>query len=90
MLIVTWPSTSATHAEIWRLLDLSGMTKSVRQSLNVMKAGHVWVDYVQYRSLRDRIEIGRPYRFEIRWPNGLVTVETIKAVHRVNYKGRTP
>lgn len=88
MLIVTWPSAVATRAEVWRVLDLSGMTNSVRQSRNFVKAGFVYLNGNHITSLRDLMDVGRDYRLEIRFPNGVVQGQNIRLVKPVRYKAR--
>jgi len=39
--VLYWPGTSAAHVPIWRLLELSGLTKSTRESEIALKAGAV-------------------------------------------------
>lgn len=89
MLTVAWPSAVATRAEVWRVLDLSGMTNSVRQSRNFVKAGFVYLDGEPIRTLKDQMDVGRPYRLELRFPNGVVQAQTIFLTRPVRYKPRT-
>lgn len=88
MLLVTWPSAIATHAEVWRVLDLSGMTNSIRQSRNFVKAGFVFLNGNSISNLRDQMEIGREYRLEIRFPNGIVQGQNVRLTRPVLYKPR--
>lgn len=88
MLKVVWPSAVATRGEVWRVLDLSGLTKSVRESENFLKAGYVWLDDNHILSLRDTVELGRLFRLEIRFPNGVVRARNIMLVRPTRYKPR--
>jgi|SRR5690606_3035285 len=89
MIRVAWPSAIATKAEVWRVLDLSGMTKSVRESRNFVRAGYIWLDGNHVLSLRDTVDVGRVFRLEIRFPNGVVRGENIMLVRPVRHKPRT-
>lgn len=79
---VEWPSTVATHVEVWRLLDLSGMVKSVRDARNFTKAGFLYVNGRCITSLKFTIKIGSPALFELRFPNGVIRSQEIMAVNR--------
>lgn len=89
MLTVRWPSAIATRAEVWRVLDLSGMTNSVRQSRNYVRAGFVFLNGEPIRTLKDQMELGRVYRLELRFPNGVVQGQNIFLSRPVLYKPRT-
>lgn len=88
MLTVAWPSTIAPLAEIWRVLDLSGITKSVRESRNFLRAGYVYLNRRQVTSLREMVEVGSLFRLELRFPNGVVKGENIFLSRPVHYKPR--
>ena len=79
-LTVKWPSAVATRAEVWRLLDLSGLTRSVRESRNFTKAGFLYVNGTLTQSLKAQVEIGAPVLLELRFPNGLVKSQEIMPV----------
>jgi hypothetical protein len=79
---IEWPSAIATHVEIWRLLDLSGMTKSVRESRNFTKAGFVYVNGSATRSLKTRVRMGDPVTLELRFPNGVIKTRELQPVPR--------
>ena len=85
---VVWPSAIATEAEAWRVLDLSGITTSVRQSRNVVRAAYVFLDGNRI-TLRHRIPLGKEVRLEIRWPNGRVRGEDIMVINRYHVE-RSP
>lgn len=85
---VVWPSRIATHAEVWRVLDLSGLTNSPRESRNFVRAGYVFLNNEPIRTILDKMEIGRDYRLEIRFPNGVVQGMNIKLVIPTYYKPR--
>jgi len=72
MTTVFWPNHYDTHANIWRILELSGMVTSVRKAHNYMRAGFVSVNGNSYYQIRDRIKIGAMYTFTLTFPNGKV------------------
>ncbi len=79
---VQWSSVLATRAEVWRVLDLSGMTKSVRESRNFTKAGFTFVDGNAVRTLKKQVKLGNPFTLELRFPNGVVKSQKIMLVPR--------
>lgn len=88
MIRVVWPTTSQDKkAQVWRVLDLSGLTKSVRESKNFTRAGFVYLDGVLTTSLKDRVSLGRPFTLELRFPNGKTKSEEIMLVPRVPETG---
>lgn len=89
MRVVTWPSAVAKKAEVWRVLDLSGMTTSVRQSRNFVKANFVYLNGELVTSLQDKMDIGKDYRLEIRFPNGVVKTQIVRLVPPTNYRARS-
>jgi hypothetical protein len=76
-MIVQWPSRVDKQANIWRVLDLSGMTKSVRDSRNFMKAGFVWINGNSVLSLKDMVEVGTTFTLELRFPSGKIVSRDI-------------
>jgi hypothetical protein len=68
------------RAQIWRVLDLSGMTKSVRESRNFTRAGYVFLDASRVSSLRTTVELGRLFVLELRFPNGVTKSQNIMLV----------
>jgi len=85
---VVWPSRIATHAEVWRVLDLSGLTNSPRESRNYVRAGFVFLNNEPIRSISDQMEIGKDYRLELRFPNGVIQGTVIRLVTPTYYKPR--
>lgn len=85
---VIWPSRVAKHAEVWRVLDLSGLTNSPRESRNYVRAGFVFLNGEPIRSILDKMEIGRDYRLEIRFPNGVVQGMNIHLITPTYYRPR--
>lgn len=79
---VQWPSALATRATAWRLLDLSGMTKSVRESRNFTRAGYFYINGNRTASLGATVEIGSPTTIELRFPNGVTLSQEIFVVPR--------
>lgn len=81
MIRVVWPApNSDRRAAVWRLLDLSGMTKSVRESRNFTRAGYVFLDEARISSLKDTVELGRKFVLELRFPNGVITSQEMMVV----------
>lgn len=66
-----------TQANIWRVLDLSGLTRSVRESRNVLRSGWVFLNNNQVLSKKARVSLGVPFTLEIRFPNGRIRGEEI-------------
>lgn len=64
---------------VWRLLDLSGMTNSPRDSRNYVRSGFVFYDN-RKANMRSRVQLGSTLTLEIRFPNGVVKSETIEVV----------
>lgn len=79
---IQWPSAIATHAEVWRLLDLSGMTKSVRESRNFTLSGFTFVDGNMVKTLKKQVKLGNPFILELRFPNGVIKSQEIMVVPR--------
>jgi hypothetical protein len=68
---VPWPTLrKKVDAQIWRILDLSGMTRTVRESNNYLKAGYVYANGVLVTSKKATMPLGHPFFLEIRFPNG--------------------
>lgn len=88
MIKVLWPSRVATQANVWRVLDLSGITKSVRSSKRYVRGGCVYLNGTQV-TLKDRVEIGSPFTLELRVPRGRTISKDITLIH-TNYIHGTP
>lgn len=89
MLNVGWPSAIATKAEIWRVLDLSGITNSPRESRNFIKAGFVYLNGVRVVSMSETVEVGSQFRLELRFPNSVIKGEDIFLRRIIHYKARS-
>ena len=78
---VVWPNTNiGIQVQIWRILDLSGMTSSVRESRNFTKAQFIYKDGNLVHGLKDRVNMGVPFILEIRFPNGKVISKEIMVI----------
>jgi len=77
MLYVPWPSRTATHADIYRLLDLSGMCTSIRDSKRYLLARYVYINSELVLRLDAKVEIGKPFFLELRLPNAAPVVRHI-------------
>lgn len=82
MITVAWPSAVAEKAEVWRVLDLSGMTNSVRESRNYTKAGYCYLNGKRVLSLKTTVVLGSKFDLELRFPNGKIVRREIKLVQR--------
>lgn len=79
---VYWPARpSEKNATVWRILDLAGITNSVRLSRNYTRAGFVYLDGTRI-SMRTTVEIGRTFTLELRFPNGKTVTREIALTHR--------
>ncbi len=78
MIVVKWPSVRATHAQVWRVLDLSGMSQSPRQSGDMIKAGWVFLNGHRVASKKSLVEVNSTFTLEIRMPSGRVKTEVIQ------------
>lgn len=86
ILKVRWPSISATRAEVWRVLDLSGMTSSVRESKLYTRSGYVYVNGAP-ATLKTTMAIGENFRLEVRLPTGRKILRQIMLVERAYWEG---
>ena len=80
--VVQWPSVVARQAEIWRILDLSGLTKSVRESRNFTKAGFVFLNGNRVHGLKAAVQVNNTFTLELRFPNKRVKSLDITLVNR--------
>jgi hypothetical protein len=73
MIKIGWPTLQKqVNAQVWRVLDLSGLTKSTRDSKNYTKSGYVFLNDSCITSLRHTVPLGDPFTLELRFPNGRV------------------
>ena len=86
---VQWPSAVATQAELVRVLDLSGLSASPRQSKGLIRAGLVFLDGQQIHDLKKKVPIESTFTLEVRLPNGRVRSLEIMVVKRP-FATRTP
>ena len=71
MIKIGWPTLrKQVNAQVWRVLDLSGLTRSVRESRNYTKSGFVYLNGNRITSLKATVAIGDPFTLELRFPNG--------------------
>jgi hypothetical protein len=66
LLVVEWPSPVAKYANLWRVLDLSGLTPSVRESKRQIMSGNVFLNGNQILSWRQLVPIGTTFHVEIK------------------------
>ena len=73
MIRIGWPTLQKqVNAQVWRVLDLSGLTKSTRESKNYTRSGFVFLNDSRITSLRHTVAIGDPFTLELRFPNGRI------------------
>jgi hypothetical protein len=91
MIEIGWPTLQKqVNAQVWRVLDLSGLTKSTRDSRNFTKSGYVYLDDTCITSLRHTVALGDPFRLELRFPNGRIKGADIMLVPINRLSKRTP
>lgn len=86
---VTWYSIVSPYAQVWRLLDLSGLTKSVRESRNFTKAGYVYVDGNLVNSLKATVPLGQNLVLSLHFPNGKIKSKEIMVISRATGRKRS-
>ena len=62
------------------MLDLSGMTKNVRESRNFTKAGFMFFNGSRIQSLKKAVILGEEFTLELRFPNGVIKSAVIMLV----------
>jgi hypothetical protein len=91
MMMVSWPTLKhRAYVEVWRILDLSGLTRSVRESRNYTKSGFVYLNGINVTSFKETISTGEPFYLELRFPNGRVKGEDITVIPYSRLTFRTP
>jgi len=91
MIKIGWPThRSDISVEVWRLLDLCGLTNSVRSSRNYTKSGYVYVDGNLINNLKHKVPMGSPMLLELRFPNGKIQSEEIMVVAHTRMSNLTP
>ncbi len=80
--VVEWPSRRAKHAQVWRVLDLSGLSQNPRQSEGMVKAGWVFKNGSPVRSERATVPVGSTFTLEVRFPSGRITSKQIKLIEQ--------
>lgn len=79
--VISWPTLKhQTNVQVWRILDLSGLTNSVRESRNYTKSGLVYLNGMLISSLKDTVSSGEPFYLELRFPNGRTKGQDIVVV----------
>lgn len=68
MLVVEWPSQVAKYANLWRVLDLSGLSHSARQSRDWIMSGYVYLNGEQILTWRQLVPIGETFHVEVKIP----------------------
>jgi len=63
-----WPSAIPVDAQVWRVLDLAGLTSNVRESKRLALSGGVYVDGNQILTLQATVPMRTVFEIEIRLP----------------------
>ena len=91
MIQIGWPTQKKqVNAQVWRVLDLSGLTRSTRESKNYTKAGFVYLNGNLMTSLKQTVSIGDPFTLELRFPNGRTKSSEIMLVPVNRLSNRKP
>ncbi len=69
---VLWPTYTATHALVWRLLDLTGMAHGTLWSGRYTMSGFVFLDGNRVKDKKELVRVGREFTLELRVPGRLV------------------
>lgn len=86
MIVVQWPSVHAKQVEAWRLLDLAGLTTSVRHSRNYTQAGFGYVNGNSF-TMRTKVPVGEELLLELLFPNGKIIRKRIFVANKY-YRSR--
>lgn len=88
---IAWPTQQKNvNAQVWRVLDLSGITKSVRESRNFVRAGFVYLNGNLMTSFRLTVPLGSRFNLEVRFPNGRTKGGDIMLVAADRLTARAP
>lgn len=69
---VIWPSSTDTHAFVWRLLEYTGMARGALQAGRYTMSGYVFLDGNMVQNKKNRVRIGRTFTLELRVPGKVV------------------
>lgn len=86
---VIWPSSTDTHAFVWRLLEYLGMAKGALQAGRYTMSGYVFLDGNMVQNKKTMVRIGREFTLELRVPGRLVDSREVIVVTN-NFLSRTP
>jgi hypothetical protein len=85
--VIQWPGFGLNRVEIYRVLDLSGLTSTPRKSNLFIKAGYVFIDGNRVSSIKETMEVGKPVLLSVRLPSGIIKEDTIMVTCRQYYEG---
>lgn len=85
--VIRWPGYGLNRVEIYRVLDLSGLSPNSRKSEIFIRSGYVFVNNDQVLSIKDTIEVGKTVLLSIRFPSGIIKEDNIMVVCRQYYEG---
>lgn len=66
MITLMWPSSTATHAEIWRLLDLSGLVRTEREARIAINSRLCYINNTLVSSFKQTVPLNDSYTLELR------------------------
>jgi len=78
--VVVCPVLEHSQVDSWRLLDLSGISNSVRDSRDMVLAGMVTINGSPVRSLKHRSMTGEQITMEVTFQSGRVVSKTFVPV----------
>lgn len=90
LITVMWPGIFVNRVETWKVLELSGLASSSRKASIFTKSGYVYVDNEKVTSLKDTVEVGKPFVLSVRFPSGITKEETIYVVNRMYHEATLP
>ncbi len=79
---VVWIGSGITHVEVWRVLDLSGLSSSPRNSHKYVKSGYVYLND-NLVNLKTKVEVAAEFTLEIRFPTGLTKTKTLMVIEKL-------
>ena len=85
-LTIQWPSITAIRAEVWAVLHLAGMAKSVRQAKELVKRGFVFLNGNPV-SMKTTAAFGVDFELEVRTQYKSRS-NTFRLVNREYWEGR--
>lgn len=76
LIYVRWPAHAFSVANVWRVLDFSGLTRNPRESERCVRSGIVFLNGNMV-TMKDTVEVGCPFTLEVRYPGGKIKSKDI-------------